>query len=354
MGKCIRVLVVDDSATMRTVLQSELERAEELEVVGAAGNALAAREAIKTLDPDVVTLDLNMPGMDGLEFLKRLMLLRPMPVVVVSSEARDRSSAASQALTLGAAAFVLKPLRGTEPGAYDELRQRVHEAAGVSPGCRRARTADVPAPGERYLPNGRIVAIGASTGGVDALKTILCALPHACPPTLVVQHMPSFATATFAARLNETCAAEVQEATNGAPLRPGRIYLAPGGTAHLEVMGRSGVVCRLREGPAVSGHRPSVDALFTSLARSDVPALGVILTGMGNDGALGLRSLREAGARTLGQDRATSLVYGMPRVAHEIGAVEEQVALGKMADEILRRCGGTVNQAHDPVTIRRT
>lgn len=333
----VRVLVVDDSATMRAILKLELERDPNIDVIGLAADPLAARAAIKASNPDVLTLDLNMPGMDGMEFLKRLMKLRPMPVVVVSSLVASNSDAAIDALSLGAFDCFLKPGDGVGAPAYDVLRGTVRAAANasVAPSPRGDRVADR---GNVFTPNGWIVAIGASTGGVDALSQILGAFPANCPPTVITQHMPRTFTGSFAERLNARCAPTVTEATNGDALKVGHVYLAPGGSTHLEVCGRDKLLCRLREGPAVSGHRPSVDVLFRSLAKLGRNALGVILTGMGNDGADGLKVLRDYGGHTLGQDAASSLVYGMPRVAWNIGAVEKQVSLSCMASEILRQC----------------
>lgn len=342
--KKIRVLVVDDSPTIRAVLKAELECDPQITVVGAASNPMAARKAIKALVPDVLTLDINMPGMDGLMFLEKLMRLRPMPVIVVSSEVGGRSAASVEALSLGAFDCFLKPMDGSQPGAFDQLRDRVKAASKTHPLARDPRT-DAAAASTSFQPNGRLVAIGASTGGVDALITLLSSFPANCPPTVVTQHMPGSFTKSFASRLDQNCAAQVHEATNGAPLATGRIYLAPGGATHLEVMGRDTLVCRLREGSPVSGHRPSVDALFGSIARLRSRSVGVILTGMGDDGARGLLAMRQAGARTLGQDEATSLVYGMPRSAFEMGAVEKQVPLARMARAILDRCDAAQKDA---------
>lgn len=342
--KPIRVLVVDDSPTMRAVLKAELQRDPGIVIVGAAANPLAAREAIKTLGPDVLTLDINMPGMDGLVFLEKLMRLRPMPVVVVSSEVGGGSASSVEALALGAFDCFLKPLDGTRSGAYDGLRERVRNAARMPKRMPKAEAHET-APSTDFDPNGRIVAIGASTGGVEALITLLSQFPANCPPTIVTQHMPGSFTRSFAARLDHNCAAQVREATNGSPLQPGHIYLAPGGESHLEMIGRDAQLCRLRSGAPVSGHRPSVDAMFHSVARLGIPAVGVILTGMGDDGAAGLLAMRRAGARTFGQDAATSLVYGMPRTAFERDAVEKQLPLPKIARAVLNVCSKAAARA---------
>ena len=336
----IRALIVDDSATMRSLIAAALRRDPGIEVVGQATCAAEARQAIKTLNPDVITLDIEMPAMNGLEFLEKIMRLRPMPVVMVSTLTSRGADATLEALELGAFDCVAKPsVAGVH--AFDALAATVRAAAGAQV---RSRTMfpvpmarplpDAPSPG--FQPDGRVLAIGSSTGGVEALLTILSRLPANCPPTVVTQHMPEAFTRSFAARLNRACAAEVSEATDGAPLLPGRIYLAPGGPAHLQIAGNGTWRCRLRPDDPVSGHRPSVDVLFASVAKAAGPhALGVILTGMGRDGAQGLLAMRQAGARTLGQDEASCVVYGMPKVAFEMQAVEKQVRLENIAAEII-------------------
>lgn len=337
----IRVLIVDDSATMRSLLTAVLRRDPAIEVVGHAADPLEARQKIKALNPDVVTLDIEMPNMNGLDFLDKIMRLRPMPVIMVSSLTGRDAAATLAALEIGAFDCIAKASFSDE-GAFDALLATVKAAARarIRPPAAAASAADrrepAPAAGGAFAPDGRVVAIGASTGGVEALVTILSQFPANCPPTVITQHMPPVFTKSFAERLNRICRPQVSEAVDGAPLVPGQVYLAPGGVAHLEVAGAATLRCRLRAGDPVSGHRPSVDVLFASVARAaGARAVGAILTGMGRDGAEGLLALRQAGAATLGQDEATSLVYGMPRAAFEAGAVERQLPLARIAGHIL-------------------
>ena len=340
----IKVLVVDDSATMRSLISAVLRRDPDITVVGQAGDPFEAREAIKRLNPDVVTLDVEMPNMNGLAFLEKIMRLRPMPVVMVSTLTHVGAEVSLAALEIGAVDCVGKPTAGMQAdAAFADLaakvkaagRARVRSVADRAPAHDEARS---PAAGA-FRPDGRIVAIGSSTGGVEALLAVLAAFPPNCPPTLITQHMPGTFTRSFAERLNRTCAAEVGEAYEGAPVEVGRVWLAPGGDYHLEVAGTTRPRCRLVAGEPVNGHRPSVDVLFESVARvAGRAALGVILTGMGRDGAQGLLSMRRAGASTLGQNESTCVVYGMPKVAYEIGAVERQLPLERIGAEIVGRC----------------
>ena len=339
-----RVLIIDDSALMRALLSSLLSEDPDIEVVDAAPDPLVAREMIKAHNPDVVTLDVEMPRMDGLTFLRKIMTLRPMPVVMISTLTQAGAEVTLEALEIGAVDFVAKPTNAVGPAMAalaGELRAKVKAAART-----RVRARPVqPAPRqpmrqrlERHT--GKILMIGASTGGVEALKTLLMDLPPDCPPTLVTQHMPERFTAAFANRLNRECPMAVSEATDRQRIEPGCVYIAPGGAHHLE-LAREGTafVCRLTDAEPMSGHRPSVDVLFRSGARvAGSQVIGVILTGMGKDGAEGLLELRKAGARTLGQDEATSLIYGMPRVAFERGAVERQFPLTELAGAIVERC----------------
>jgi two-component system chemotaxis response regulator CheB len=337
----IKVLVVDDSALMRQLLSELLDSDPRIEVVGVASDPYVAREQIKALNPDVITLDIEMPRMDGLSFLEKLMALRPTPVVVVSTLAQKGADAALRALELGAVDYVAKPLidlRVGMTGLRDELIAKVLTAAASRPAARSGNKG--PSKPLVFDPNlstaGWIVAVGASTGGVEALQTLLTAMPANAPAILVTQHMPPGFTTSFARRLHERCATPVFEASHGQRVMPGHIYLAPGGR-HLELE-RSGehFTCRLHDGPLVSGHRPSVDVLFASVAAAaGKNAIGVILTGMGQDGAAGLLEMRRAGARTRGQDEASCVIYGMPKVAKLLGAVEAEAPLSRLASEIL-------------------
>lgn len=338
----IRVLIVDDSALMRKLLSSVLAADDEIEVVGTAPDPLVAREEIKKLNPDVVTLDVEMPRMNGIEFLRKIMELRPTPVVMISTLTQAGAETTLEALEIGAVDFVAKP---AEAGAVAQLGHELIpkvKAAARTRVRRRVAPARVPVSSVRrsqYGTSDKIIAIGASTGGVEALKAVLMLLPQDVPPILVTQHMPERFTAAFARRLDSECRMRVHEAQQNQPVERGNVYIAPGGH-HLELTRRaSGLYCSLNDGPLVSGHRPSVDVLFNSVARSVAPrAIGVILTGMGRDGANGLLAMRKAGCATLGQDEGTALVYGMPRVAFEIGAVESQHGLFDLSDAILAAC----------------
>jgi two-component system chemotaxis response regulator CheB len=333
----IRVVVVDDSPTMRSLISISLRRDPELEVVGVAGDPLEARQMIKDLNPDVITLDIEMPNMNGLEFLERIMRLRPMPVVMVSTLTQSGAEATLRALELGAVDCVAKPTSAAACEGLSELAGKVKAAARAT--VRPSGPAPVAKPRDGYVLGEGLVAIGSSTGGVEALLTVLSNFPANCPPTVITQHMPASFTTSFAARLDRTSSAHVQEAYDGALLEPGKVYLAPGGETHLEVVRAGGLRCRLRPGDPVSGHRPSVDALFHSVAAVAGPTgVGAILTGMGRDGAAGLKAMRDAGARTLGQDQASCVVYGMPKAAHELGAVERQTTLGDIGPSILKLC----------------
>jgi two-component system, chemotaxis family, protein-glutamate methylesterase/glutaminase len=338
--KPVRVLVVDDSPTMRSLIAHTLSRHSGLEVVGQAGDALEARAAIKALNPDVMTLDVEMPNMNGLDFLEKVMRLRPMPVVMVSTLTRAGADATLEALELGAVDCIAKP-SVSDPEAFAGLPMKVIAAAHAQ--VRAAGEPLAAAPVRAAPPTfdpGRVIAIGASTGGVEALLRVLSIFPKDCPPTLVTQHMPAAFTPSFAARLDRACQPKVREAEDDAPLAPGLIYLAPGGVGHLELAGREGAWrCRIRRDEPVNGHRPSVDVMFSSVARTaGARAAGAVLTGMGRDGAAGLLEMRRAGAATFGQDESSSVIYGMPRAAFEMGAVQRQLPLGRIGADVLRAC----------------
>lgn len=336
----VRVLVVDDSPTMRGIISAVLRADPEIDVVGQASDAMEARASIKELNPDVVTLDIEMPEMNGLDFLEKIMRLRPMPVIMVSSLTQRGAKATLSALEIGAFDCVGKPTPG-DPRPFADLAEKVKIAARskhrlASPHA-LGKVPATPMSVADYRVGRKIVAIGSSTGGVEALITVLQKFPANCPPTVITQHMPSSFTKSFAERLNRLCAPVVEEATDGARLQIGKIYLAPGGERHLQVANPSAPSCRLIERDPVNGHRPSVDVLFDSVAEvAGRNAVGAILTGMGRDGAAGLLKMRHAGARTVGQNEKTCVVYGMPRVAYELGAVEQQLPLASIGEEILK------------------
>jgi two-component system, chemotaxis family, protein-glutamate methylesterase/glutaminase len=337
----IKTLIVDDSPTMRALITAALRRDPGIAVIGQAGDPYEARAAIKALSPDVLTLDVEMPGMNGLDFLEKLMRLRPMPVVMVSTLTSQGTDATLRALALGAVECVPKPRAGE---SFDDLPAAVRNAAAarVRPLIATA-TRSTPPP---FHGHGTVIAIGASTGGVEALAAVLGSFPENCPPTLITQHIRPAFTRSLAQRLDRLCAASVAEARDGELLVPGRVYIAPGGDAHLAIGGANAWRCTLVPSAPVNGHCPSVDVLFESVARyAGSRAVGVILTGMGKDGAQGLLAIRERGGRTLGQDPESCVVYGMPRAAVEIGAVETQIPLRSVAAKALAAAAMSVGAA---------
>jgi two-component system chemotaxis response regulator CheB len=325
----IKVLIVDDSALIREVLSRTLGKDGDILVVGTAEDPIDARDKIKQLNPDVVTLDIEMPNMNGLQFLDKLMRLHPLPVVMVSTLTTKGASETLLALELGAVDFVAKPnatLAGGLDAFGENLRQKVRAASHSDVKSRSTRAvAPVVAVRTAAAPRGSLIAIGASTGGVEAIRVVLSTMPTDCPPIVIAQHMPPGFTSRFAARLDEVTELKVVEAEDRMPLENGHAYVAKG-DHHLRVERSSGQLkCRLTQDELASGHRPSVDVLFESVAKTVGPmAVGAILTGMGRDGARGLKLMRDAGAYTVGQSQASALVYGMPRVAFEEGAVIEQ------------------------------
>lgn len=340
----VRVLIVDDSASMRGIVRTLLSADPDIEVVGCAPEPITARAMIKDLDPDVLTLDVEMPGMDGLSFLERIMRLRPMPVVMLSTLTARGTDVTIEALRLGAVDCIAKPQGGpVDMEREAEALRRTVKVAGRSSRPRRPE-ASRPARVDRPLRDDVVVAIGSSTGGVEALFSLLSALPADCPPILVVQHMPAAFTAGFADRLDRLCPMRVCEAVEAMPIQPGTVYIAPGGR-HMEMAGTAGRArIRLHDADTVSGHRPSVDLLFRSMQSMGTNAVGVILTGMGSDGAQGLMAMRNNGARTLGQDEASCVVYGMPRAAFELGAVQQQFSLNALPGAILKACQSIIRE----------
>lgn len=347
MTKRINVLIVDDSALIRNLLSELLSTQPDINVVGTAEDPFDAREKIKQLSPDVLTLDVEMPRMDGIAFLEKIMALRPMPVVMVSTLTGKGTDTAIAALERGAVECIAKPTAHTQADleAFSrELSDKIRTAA-------RARVrASKPAPvrlAERVPSTAlkrvkhapALIAIGASTGGVEALAEVLRPLPANMPPIVVTQHMPAGFTASFAKRLNLSCALNIREGTHQMKLESGTVTIAPGGKQMYVTRTGDSMCCHVTDAPPVNNHKPSVDVLFDAVADvMGASALGVILTGMGKDGAHGLLRLRQAGAHTIGQDEASCVVYGMPRYAAELGAVAEVKPLHAIAAALQERC----------------
>ena len=358
-----KVLIVDDSALVRQLLTEMLRGDADLEVVGTAADPFAAREKIKALNPDVITLDVEMPRMDGVTFLENLMRLRPIPVVMVSSLTQKGAEVTLRALELGAVDFVAKPtvdLAGTLHLYAGELIAKVKMAAGAnvnrrissssSTGSSPKLTADAILPTQ--LSRGflrtteRIIAIGASTGGTEALREVISALPPDAPAIVVSQHIPATFSKPFADRLNKVSAMSVCQAEDGQYIVPGHVYVAPGDRHLLVERDGARYLCRLSDGPAVNRHRPSVDVMFRSVAQKVGPnAVGVILTGMGDDGARGLKEMLDAGAHTMAQDEASSVVWGMPGSAVKLQACERVESLSRIAQVMLELSNAPCNKA---------
>ena len=338
-----RVLIVEDSPVMQRLLADLIGRDPELEVAGIAGDPYQARELVKALRPDVMTLDVEMPRMDGLTFLERLMRLHPMPVVMVSSLTERDAEASLRALELGAVDVICKP-RGADVQGLAEFATSIAEslraAARADLGARAAPRPAAPrtleGPADRRLLEGQLIAIGASTGGTEAIREILMRLPSNTPPVVIVQHKPEMFSRMFAKRLDEQCALSVCEVADRQRLEPGHAYVAPG-NYHLRIQrAAKGFEARVEQGPPVNRHRPSVDVLFDSVAAvAGEAATAAILTGMGSDGAAGLRKIQAAGGHTLAQDEATCVVFGMPKTAIEAGAVDRVLPLDALAEGIM-------------------
>jgi two-component system chemotaxis response regulator CheB len=337
----IRVLVVDDSAIVRKILTEALSGQPDLEVVGTAPDPYIARDKILALEPDVLTLDIEMPRMDGLTFLKKLMHFRPMPVIIISSLAQASCQTAMQALSLGAVEVLAKPGGPYSVGELRlELASKIRAAAAsrvrpTVPVDRAAPTAPPRLAASQWTPS-TVIAIGASTGGTEAIAGILPRLPQGVPGIVITQHIPAGFSRAFATRLNQMCAFEVKEAEEGDAVHPGRALIAPGDFHMLLRKSADGYRVAVKTGPRVCYQRPSVDVMFSSVAESaGAHAVGVLLTGMGSDGAQGLLKMRQTGARTIAQDEASCVVFGMPREAIRAGAAGRVVALPGIPQAIL-------------------
>jgi two-component system chemotaxis response regulator CheB len=358
-----RVVVVDDSALVRSLLGAIINRQPDMECVGAAADPLIAREMIRALNPDVITLDVEMPRMDGIDFLGKLMRLRPTPVVMVSTLTERGADVTLRALELGAIDFVAKPKVGVADGLRllaDDITDKVRIAAqahlrrpvaAAGAGKPASDKPTAPASAIGRLSTEKIVFIGASTGGTEATKEVLVNLPPDCPAIVITQHMPAGFTKSYAARLDGLCRIRVAEARDGERILPGHAYIAPGGTAHLSVE-RSGAnyIARVVDGDPVNRHRPSVEVLFKSAARVAGPnAVGIMLTGMGADGASAMKEMRDAGSYNLVQDEASCVVFGMPREAIAAGAANEVLPLTQIAPRLIERLRSSAGLSHTRV-----
>lgn len=360
--KKIRVIVVDDSALVRSLLSEIISRQPDMECVGAANDPLIAREMIRELNPDVVTLDIEMPKMDGIEFLAKLMRLRPMPVVMISTLTERGAEITMRALELGAVDFVAKPRIGLADGINDlatQIVEKIRIAAGAH--IRRASfqpalaagvvlntpavRGNSPALGLGRISTEKLIFIGASTGGTEAIREVLVKMPADSPGIAITQHMPPGFTTSFAARLNTLCQVTVQEAVDGGRVLPGHAYIAPGGKQFWIDRSGANYICIVRDGDPVNRHRPSVEVLFRSAARiAGRNAFGVMLTGMGADGAAAMREMKDAGSYNYVQDEGSCIVFGMPREAILQGAADEVLPLTAIAPALLTRLAGSVDR----------
>lgn len=350
--KKIRVVVVDDSALVRSLLAEIINKQADMQCIGAANDPLVAREMIRELDPDVITLDIEMPKMDGLDFLGRLMRLRPMPVVMISTLTERGAEVTMKALELGAVDFVAKPRIGLVDGIkelaaniVDKIRvaaaAKVHKSPHVSSVVERLSGVSAAPISIGRVSTEKLIFIGASTGGTEAIKEILVRLPADSPGVVITQHMPPGFTTSFAARLNGLCQITVQEAVNGARVLPGHAYIAPGGKQFRVEKSGANYVCVVEDGELVNRHRPSVEVLFRSAAKvAGRNAFGIMLTGMGNDGAKAMKEMKDAGSYNYVQDEASCIVFGMPREAILSGAADEILPLMDIAPALLQRLKG--------------
>jgi len=362
MSRKIRVVVVDDSALVRSLLAEIINRQRDMECIGTANDPLVAREMIRELNPDVITLDVEMPRMDGIDFLGRLMRLRPMPVVMISTLTERGAEVTMKALELGAVDFVAKPRVGLANGLNDLAAQIVDKirVAAVAQ-VRRAPARDAstavgvagPAASKPAsallgrLSTEKLICIGASTGGTEAIKEVLVQMPADSPAIVITQHMPPGFTTSFAARLNGLCQITVKEAVNGERILPGHAYIAPGGMQFHVARSGANYVAVVDDGPPVNRHKPSVEVLFKSAAAVvGRNAFGIMLTGMGNDGAVAMREMKDAGSYNYVQDEASCIVFGMPREAIAHGAADEVLPLGQIATALIQRLRGATDRLH--------
>ncbi len=341
----IKVLIVDDSALIRSVMREIIGSQPDMEVVGVAPDPLVARDLIKQTNPDVITLDVEMPKMDGLDFLEKLMRLRPMPVVMVSSLTERGSEITLRALELGAVDFVTKPKLSIQTGMREyadmiaekiRIASKAHIRARAPSGAASSPAGQLPQLRNPLTSSEKLIVVGASTGGTEAIKNFLMQMPSDCPGILITQHMPEGFTRSFARRLDSLCKISVNEAAGDERMLPGHAYIAPGNAHLLLVRSGANYMTRLDQGAPVNRHRPSVDVLFSSVADcAGKNAVGVILTGMGKDGAQGMLKMKEAGAHNFAQDEASCVVFGMPREAIAVGAVHQTGALSDLPGMVL-------------------
>lgn len=362
MSRKIRVVVVDDSALVRSLLAEIINRQRDMECIGTANDPLVAREMIRELNPDVITLDVEMPRMDGIDFLGRLMRLRPMPVVMISTLTERGAEVTMKALELGAVDFVAKPRVGLASGINElaaQIVDKIRVAAvahvhRIAP--REAAAASVPG-GAAHTASGaallgrvsteKLICIGASTGGTEAIREVLVQMPADSPAIVITQHMPPGFTTSFAARLNGLCQITVKEAVNGERILPGHAYIAPGGTQFHVVRSGANYVAVVDDGAPVNRHKPSVEVLFKSAAAVvGRNAFGIMLTGMGNDGAAAMREMKDAGSYNYVQDEASCIVFGMPREAIAHGAADEVLPLSQIAPALITRLRGATDRLH--------
>ncbi len=360
--KKIRVVVVDDSALVRSLLAEIINRQRDMECVGTANDPLVAREMIRELNPDVITLDVEMPRMDGLDFLGRIMRLRPMPVVMISTLTERGAEVTMRALELGALDFVAKPRVGLAQG-INELADQIVEKIRVASVAHVKRHPVIAPPagaGQSQkeqakassallgrVSTEKLICIGASTGGTEAIKEVLTRMPADSPAIVITQHMPPGFTSSFAARLNGLCQITVKEAVHGERILPGHAYIAPGGKQFRIDRSGANYVAVVEDGEPVNRHKPSVEVLFKSVAAvAGRNAYGIMLTGMGGDGAKAMREMKDAGSYNYVQDEASCIVFGMPREAIAHGAADEVLPLDKIAPALLQRLGGATNRLH--------